>query len=379
ANKNWKVTEKVTTAFTRLDIDSTLMGIPVRGNAGVQLVHTDQGSDAYQASTNGASCPGDVCALAPAHGGTSYYDVLPSVNLVGDLGSGQTLRLGLGRQMARPTLNDMRASFNFSWNSTTNVCPNNATGCLTGDAGNPALKPFRATALDVSYEKYFGTKAYFSAAAFYKSLSSYILRVNGPFDYAGYNLSAAGMPNANSPTLGSLSRPMNGTGGNVEGIELSASLPLSMATSWLDGFGIQASFSNTNSSLNLNTLGFNTGGITLPSIPLPGLSKQVANLTFYYEAHGFSARIGQRYRSDFLGNITSFTGDSQYTFIHSEKITDAQISYEFESGPMKGLSVLVQGNNLTNTPYIEYLGDRNNPSKKVSYGKTFLFGLNYKL
>ncbi|MDE2372190.1 MAG: TonB-dependent receptor plug domain-containing protein, partial [Burkholderiales bacterium] len=48
ANKNWKVTEKVTTAFTRLDIDSTLMGIPVRGNAGVQLVHTDQGSDAYQ-------------------------------------------------------------------------------------------------------------------------------------------------------------------------------------------------------------------------------------------------------------------------------------------------------------------------------------------
>ncbi len=32
--------------------------------------------------------------------------------------------------------------------------------------GNPLLDPWRATALDLSYEKYFGEKAYVAAAIF---------------------------------------------------------------------------------------------------------------------------------------------------------------------------------------------------------------------
>jgi iron complex outermembrane receptor protein len=36
--------------------------------------------------------------------------------------------------------------------------------------------------VDVSYEKYFGNKGYFSAAAFYKKLDTYILRAPRAFD-----------------------------------------------------------------------------------------------------------------------------------------------------------------------------------------------------
>ena len=39
-----------------------------------------------------------------------------------------------------------------------------------GSAGNPFLDPWRANAYDLSYEKYFGNKAYFSAQAFYKMM-----------------------------------------------------------------------------------------------------------------------------------------------------------------------------------------------------------------
>ena len=42
------VSEKITTAFVQLDIDTALRGVPIRGNFGVQAVHSDQQSEGYQ-------------------------------------------------------------------------------------------------------------------------------------------------------------------------------------------------------------------------------------------------------------------------------------------------------------------------------------------
>lgn len=38
-------------------------------------------------------------------------------------------------------------------------------GMWKGDGGNPALKPWKADAVDLSYEYYFGNKGYVSVAA----------------------------------------------------------------------------------------------------------------------------------------------------------------------------------------------------------------------
>ena len=43
------------------------------------------------------------------------------------------------------------------------------------------------------------------------------------------------------------------------------------------------------------------------------------------------------------------------------------------------MSILLQVNNLTNTPYIEYGNSVLDEKKHVNYGKTYLFGLNYKI
>ncbi|HKC17272.1 MAG TPA: TonB-dependent receptor [Steroidobacteraceae bacterium] len=367
ANKNWTVHEKVTTAYVKLNIEHTLFGLPVRGNAGLQVVNTDQSSTAR--SVDGAACPLDVCNLSVNTDGAKYNDVLPSLNLVADLGSGQDLRLGLARQMARPTLNDMRASLQF------NV--DNQQGILTGSAGNPRLKPFRATALDVSYEKYFGKQGYLSAALFYKDLSTYIIREFAQFDFAPYVNAQTPLPVGGS-TIGQLTRPVNGTGGRIDGIELSASIPFSLMTSWLEGFGVQASYSYTDSSVKLPISGLQVQNITLLTIPLPGLSKTVDQITLYYERYGFSARVGQRHRSDFIGTITDFKGDNQLVFVKSERITDVQLGYELHSGPVKGLSLLLQANNINNAPYIEYQDTPSNEKTHVNYGKTYLFGVNYR-
>lgn len=383
ANKDWRVNEKVSTAYTKLNLDTELLGLPVRGNAGLQLVHTNQGSDAFNIDER--SCTNDVCTLGGVHGGTSYNDVLPSMNLVFDLGSDQVLRVGAARVMARPNLNDMRASFGFGLDATHRETVNGVdtlAPILSGGAGNPNLKPFRANAIDLAYEKYWGNKAYVGAAAFYKDLRSYIVRTKFLADFAPYVTPTTALPTSGpyaGKTIGLMDQPLNGSGGDIKGIELSASLPLNMVWSGLDGFGFYASFSNTSSSITLPSTGAATTDVNVTNLPLPGLSKKVASAQFYFEKWGFQARISKRYRSDFLGEITNGVGDRGLTFIRAEAITDAQIGYEFQSGPAKGLSILLQGYNLGNAEFVRYRGVRSDEVERTKYGKTYLLGLSYKL
>ncbi len=368
-NKDWTVKEKVTTVYSRGDIDSKLFGLPVRGNVGLQVVKTDQSSTAFNVDRDSSSCVSDqTCPAVTSTVGTSYSDVLPSTNLVFDLGGDQTLRFGLARQMARPTLNDMRASFSFSYDAT--------KGIYTGDGGNPNLKPFRANALDLSYEKYFGTKAYIGIAGFYKDLSTYIVNIADPtFNFSQYVTGST--PIAPTP-VGQFTRPFNGSGGTIKGIELSASLPLNLLAKPLDGFGLVGSYSSTDSSVNLPTSGVSNDGISTGTIPLPGLSKIVSSVAAYYEMKGFSVRVAQRRRSAFVGEVSSFTGDRQLTYIDGEAITDLQLGYEFQSGPAKGLSFLFQANNLNNAEFVRYKDVPTNVIERTTYGKTYLFGMNYK-
>ena len=204
----------------------------------------------------------------------------------------------------------------------------------------------------------------------------------GPYTSANTPLPQTG-PYANS-TIGFLTQPTNGQGGNLHGFELSVNVPLNLVSSWLDGFGATVNHSYSDSSIELPTSGFvspTNGPVfkdNVKSIGLPGLSKNVTTLRFYYEKYGFQAAWAAHRRSDFVGQILDYRSDSQFTFIKGETIVDAQVGYEFHGGWFKGLSVLLQGHNLTNAPFQEYTTSRDIISNKVIYGKTYRLGLNYK-
>jgi iron complex outermembrane receptor protein len=127
-NKDWTTTEKVTTAFAKGDIDGEIFGLQLRGNVGLQVVATDQKSVAY--NVDRTTCANDQnCPPPPPAGGATYTDILPSLNLMTDFGSAGVLRFGLARVMARPKVDDLRASSSFSYDAT--------KGILTGGGGNP--------------------------------------------------------------------------------------------------------------------------------------------------------------------------------------------------------------------------------------------------
>jgi iron complex outermembrane receptor protein len=361
--KAWEVTEKNLTSFVKLDIDTTVGSIPLRGNVGAQVVRIDQSSTGNAVSTGSGSGDNDR-SVARLTDGTSYTDVLPSLNLAADLGQQQLVRLGLAKVMARPRMDQMSNSGTYYVDGLDVDGPT-----WKGGGGNPKLQPFRAKAVDLSYEKYFGTKAYVAAAGFYKKLDSYIYTyTNGNYDFTGHNNDSPFTPKSN---IGEFSQPQNGSGGTIHGFELSASLPFNLAARFLDGFGASASYARTGSAIKP----FGTGDTS----PLPGLSRQTSNVTVYYEKYGISARVSQRTRSDFLGEIIGFASTRRFQYIKAEKVIDLQLGYEFQTGYLKGASLLLQVNNANDAKYQEYQDRPDNITNTTKYGSTVLFGLNYKL
>ena len=379
-NKDWSVQEKVGTAYVKADIDTEVAGMPLRGNVGVQYVHAKQDSTAF-AQSGGVGYQ----YTSPT---TSYGNWLPNTNLVLTLPDENYLRFGAGREIARPRLDYMKASADYGINTTNpqgelNVfpCTNSATGVtiprcrIEGSGGNPALKPFLADAYDLSWEKYWETKAYVSATFFFKSLKTYVYTKNSAHDFTGVAPGAFGtiVP---SSYLGTSSQPTNGTGGYMRGWELAASVPLDILTPSLDGFGLQASFAQTESSISPNGPG--------TSSPFPGLSKYAAQGTFYFEKAGFSARIAAVHRSDFLGEVQAFGADLEQHMVHAETVADFQLGYQIQQGSWEGVNFLLQVQNLFDEPYREFYLNSSNPSdhsqprEYTLYGRRVLLGVNYK-
>ncbi|WP_240732516.1 TonB-dependent receptor [Dyella terrae] len=371
-SRNYTVREKVPVAYVKFNIETMLGNVPLRGNVGVQFVRTDQSSTALQ--TNGNDLVGTL------EDGTKYNNILPSLNLVAQLTDQQYLRFGFAKTMARGRIDDEKVA---SDSSVSKVTEGPATGqnLWSGSGGNPRLKPYVAVGTDLSWEMYFGKSSYVAAAVFNKNLLNYIYNETVlDHDFSKFtNPDATLIPSSN---YGSYTQPQNGTGGKMQGLELSGAIEAGLLTPALDGFGAQANFSLTNSTLPVSAIS------SIPGSPatLPGLSRKTANLALYYEKYGWSVRIAERYRSSFTGEAVSLFDQLGYTEVLADKQTDFQLGYAFSQGAWNGLSVLLQVNNLTNSPVktrqIAGLPNGVQVSRPLEYdtwGRTIMFGLNYKL
>ncbi len=363
ASNDSSISEKVTTAYAKLDIDSEIGKFPVRGNVGVQAVRTEQHSTGWVWLGDNANP--NLKDLYKLSGGKTYTDILPSLNLVFDLKNDWMARFALGKSMSRPTVNDMRAG-KGSPKVNTNPGPDYATWSA-GSSGNPELEPIRATSIDLSIEKYFGKQSYVALAGFHKNLTGMVQNVKYLVDFTGVPNSSGVTPISN---YGFATAPANYKNGYVEGVEITAQLEGKLLTPMLDGFGVGASGSSLHTSI-ANVAGF---------------SGTATNLTFFYEKKGFSARVSQRYRSPFTSVERNVFFEEVKRSSSADKVIDAQVGYAFEGGSLNGLSVLLQVNNLSDRPTNNlkspYLGSVDKTTMLPNYisyfGRQVLFGVNYK-
>ncbi|HZV38082.1 MAG TPA: TonB-dependent receptor [Pseudoxanthomonas sp.] len=359
--------EKIKTFYFKANIDIDVTdSVRLRGNAGVQYVRTEQTSTGVVIERHGD----DDVIVAGTHG-ASYGDILPSLNLVFDFGNGWNVRFGAAKELMRPRINDMGAYASVSLSD-------GSTGPRewSGNGGNPSLEPYRANSVDLSIEKYFGTASYVALAGFYKDLDSYVYTREIPWNFAGYDYEGAPPPS----DWGKFSTPANGTGGYMRGVEFSTVLGGDLISPSLDGFGLLVNASYTDSSIDPD--GPDQGSST---DTFPGLSKIVANATVYYEKHGFSARISQRYRDKYRGEYSSLFGQRVYRYTLSERTVDLQLGYDFpESSKLGGLSLLFQINNVNNEPFRTEVSSGTHPDlffpeEYTEYGRQYMLGFRYKL
>lgn len=365
------VIEDVYTGYGKLVIDGYAGGRAIKGALGLQIVHTKQSSNGAIATLNSG-----VVTTSNVSGNDSYTKFLPSATMSVELAPNWFVKMGAAQTMVRARLDQLRINQDVAVNlSNIGRGVNNPVFSSTG--GNVALRPYQSTNIDLSVEKYLPHGGYLALAGYYKHLTDFV-DPNNNTSYDFSSLLPALTPAqqaqviASGQQIGPVKIPDNTGDGYVAGVEATASLPFAVLTEALDGFGIFASGTWTTSDVRY-------GSNPTQALTLPGLSKWVATGTAYFEKYGFQARMTYRYRSSFLAEIAGLSANPEFRTGAAEGVLDAQLGYEFQDGPLKGLAILAQVKNLTDEPFVTYdLGDRRLVRDYQRYGRDYYLGVTYK-
>lgn len=365
--KQWWVRERILTGYAQLNFDGDVSGHRITGNIGGQVIHTVQDSAGFAAI--------NTDAVVPTQFKTNYTYFMPQATFNLEFTPSTILRLGAGRTLARARLSDENPSFTVTATSVpTNPYQfyNGQFTPLSGSGGNPLLRPYFSTYVDISLEKYFANnQGKIALAGYYKDITNFV-QSGKPYLTDLSAFSGLIPANVQTPytTTGWVTASANTGRGYVQGFELSGAAPFSILTKALDGFGVTGSVAYADSVIR-----FDNGS----PVTLPGLSKWVAQAQLYFEKWGFQARASYGYRSDYLGEYQAFGAQPAYKLTKGGTSLDVQVGYDFKSGALNGLSLYAQARNLTNMPFVTYL---NNDKKQVDiyekYGATYTAGLTFK-
>lgn len=371
---NWRVRENDVTPFFQFNIDTHVGDVPLTGNVGLQVAHTNEMSVGSKATASSAAA-GTNPVMVPVSGSTSYTRYLPSMNLIFGLTDNTDLRVSAARVMARARMDQMNASLGVTGNITYLASTNPNFAYFSASGGNPKLLPTMADDYNISLEHYFeGNQGYIAASAYFLKLHDYI-NPNAAFlyDFAPFvsDYLTPAQQTQLGTTYGIVSGPVNNGYGNVKGAQATASIPLKLLTPVLNDFGVILSADYTKSSLVY-------AGNPTP-ITVPGLSKWVTQETVYFQHGGLQARVSRSFRSSFLGEVSGISATRILQTIQGGSSYDAQVSYAFNSGRFKGMTLILQGSNLTNKRFVTY---QNNDPRQVlvweNYGRSYEALVSYK-
>lgn len=292
-----KVQEDIAALYTQANFE----GDGFSGNVGVRYVETDASNEGYDPSYTNI-----------VKGKHSYDNWLPSANLKIDLADDLVLRTSASKVMSRASYADLDPSFGAP-NPTLN----------TATQGNITINPFLANQYDLGLEWYFADASLMSATVFRKDIESFIIS------------EAESVPVAygDDPLENWLvTRPTNGRGGVINGIELQYQQDFG------NGFGTLINYTYADGE------GKDAVG---EKVDLPGNSENSYNITGYYENDLFSVRMAYTWRSEYLARGLS-VGNRSY-------VDDtAQLDAAFVYHATEYLDITLEGVNLTNEVIYEY-------------------------
>ncbi|MGC1305096.1 MAG: TonB-dependent receptor [Caulobacteraceae bacterium] len=345
---DYQVEEKTVAAYIQYDLDTHLFGYRTRANVGVRYYTTDT-------TSSGELNTGTT--LSPVSIKNNDRGWLPAANLAVNVTDDFILRASVNRNVNRAPLSDLAAA------GTLTTAP--FGGSIS--VGNPYLKPYKATSVEGSAEYYFDHNGYASLGVFFKDMDSFITTETTvePYSATGYPVSFL-LPGQDGTVPYNFSRPINGPGASIKGIEAAFQHDFNFLPAPFDHLGMvtNVTYADGDQDVLINGQTFN--------LPLINLSKYSANATLYYETDRWGVRISEAYRSQYLDSAGSSGNVGEG--VEASNNVDFSAHYNVS----KHLKLVVEGINITNQPIVQFLDiHAHRPEVYTNSGRTFTFGATY--
>jgi TonB-dependent receptor len=350
------IEEEMLGLYVEVNAEAELLGQPLRMNAGVRWVETDQTL---------SSLAGDGTAVTSA----TYGKFLPSFNATYDVTESFKLRASASRTMTRANPGEMYPNSVFT-----------SSGIDTAQAGNPNLEPFESINFDLGGEYYYGNLGFVSLAYFEKEITGFTRDdtidilfqelVNYGIDITNLSetqedaLEACGGPSVCTVQLSTRTNVQGAA--TLRGFEGIWVMPLDFM---VEGLGFNASVTKINQSADDEA-----------SI-ITGISDWTYSWTGYYENDRIQARLTY-YHQD--GAVASgFQGyDGTGGFPARRIRSDDRTQVDFSIGYVLpffdddlNLTLTLDGYNITNEP-VRSLFEHSDLTYDIFYpGATYTLGL----
>ena len=358
---NRGVQEKDSGGYVQGAFETTLAGMPFRGDFGLRYVKTQQTANGYTYAS------GQPVALSSER---EYSDTLPSMNLVLEPTNDFLLRLGVAKVMSRPDLGFLTPGATVSVSGTQRSVT----------VGNPDLDPLRAKAYDLSAEWYFQPGSLLGVAVFRKDIDSFVqtLSESRPFTGNSYGLPdsvataiCGSTVDCGPSALWTFSRPVNTKGGALTGVEVNYQQAFKFLPGLLANTGVLLNYTYVKSSMDY----LNSAGVVVSTADLVGLSRNAYNATLYYEDSKWSARVSAAYRDRYLTKVpgAETASGTAYDGTNSTFNVDASLQYTIN----RNFKLTLEGVNLTDEYNYQFNGEENMDTVYHHTGREILAGVRY--
>ena len=369
--KTFEVDEKTTNLYVMADTDTELFGHRLRGNFGLRYVNVDTGMTFYSVDATSK-------AVTPSSAQKTARKLLPSLTLRYDPARDVLLRFNYGETLRRPNFGDLNPVLQLADDVS-------KVGYGSGSGGNPALEPTRAKNLDLTAEWYFQKDSAVYGTAFTRRINGLVVGLRHRV-----HVDPANDPFRNSTSGGDhtngydyvINSPVNASDGRISGAELGFIYFPKGLPRYLDGLGLQGSFTQLTSSQNVPDT--NDAGLVVAQLKTPffGVSRRSFNGTLAYEKGPVGARLSYVWRSRFLAaNEAALFANPIGIWRQPEKSVDFQLTYTVSDR----MSFDISGVNLTNEMQQQYyhFGDAGSPQTTnfgtVQTGRSVSVGLRWKM
>lgn len=279
---------------------------------------------------------GEYASTRPLTGGDTYGFFLPGVHVRYSIDPQTNIRAAYTRTLARPNYYDL-VPYELVKREDAEI-----------ERGNATLRPTTSNNVDLLVERYFQSVGVVSGGVFYKRLQDYIYPFVVFETVDGERVQ--------------ITQPRNGEAASLWGMELAFQNQLRFLPGPLDGLGVYANFTWTDSSARFP-------GREGEDARLPGQSARLGNVALWYEKYGFSARASWNFHGKYVDAVGEAAAEDVFYDDHTQ--LDVNVSQRLT----RNIRVYADFLNLTNAPLRYYIGVPNRPIQEEYYRWWSMFGV----